>query len=575
MMSRLAVYPLLGSAVLFCGRRRIGRTHFFTGLALALLPLLSLSWSSSPIGGLPFALRWFSFGLMVTGFSGSVNTYGLEPHLKGLAAAAFVTSLLMVFFGADTLTGNPNRTGMILALGFTLSLVFLRKNLWYSWVFPPVILAGVLVSSFITAWIACLLGASFLLVSRRRQLNLRLLVFFLLAGQILFTILPNAAGRIGPTLELRSRIWRYSTVLFMENLPLGTGTGSARLKIFTSAEPELQELAGENRRVDYLHSEPLTLITENGIPGLLLVAFILYWLLKKTRTPCQGALFLTFWPVFFADLPLATPLGALPAALFLASIPGLSDRKLNLHPAIPIAAAALSLLWGYRMVTGYEILGRGTSTGAELTVASERIPWEERVFLAAGYTHLREGSTLSAVHSSERFIELYPGYYRGWELRAMSLAAAGRECSSEWARAAALFPRELPGNERLLFVLNGIDMGYMDPDTAVILADLFNIPHREGISSVSEFMSAEEKTICAEKLLCLSSACMEQSPLLAAKCWFSALAFAADAGTDLPAETALRLIRSSGVYIHLHEDAHEKALDMVRELGAERAPPPE
>lgn len=571
MMSRLALFPLLGSVILYMGRKHANRTHAFIGASIALLPAVSLLWSSSPVGGIPFAVRWFSFGLMVTGFSGCVNRYGLQPLLRGLSAAAGVTAALILFLGADSITGNPNRTGMVLALGFTASAAGFRKNSWVSWVLPLLILSGAAASTFITGWISCLIGGLALLPGIRRLMRGTLVVPLMIAGQLLLGFMPEVAGKIGPTLELRSRIWRSSASLFQENLPLGTGTGSARLVLFTSSEQELRDLAGENRRVDYLHSEPLSMAVESGIPGLLLVCFIVFWLLKRTGSTTLNALLLAFWPVFATDLPLATPLGALPAALFLGMVPGLSPKRISIHAFVPLTLAAISIAWGFLVVTGYSAMGGNRSPGAEeLELACRRIPWEERAFLAAGHAHLSEGSVLSALEDADRFIELYPDYYRGWELKATALSMAGRESSSEWARSALLVTGDSTSADRFLMILNGIDPPVMNLDTALLLGRKLNLPiPGSDMAGIVRSMSGEQLFRGADKLLYLAQICREDSLPLAAGIWFTGLAFTVSANTDIPAATALGIFDGVELYQYLPEDWKQKAdlyLDQLVEM---------
>lgn len=566
MMSRLAVYPLIGAAVLFLGRRNVSRTHLFLGSAFSLLPAISLLWSTSPCGGVPFAVRWFSFGIMVIGFSGSVAERGLKSHLIGLSAAAAVTSVVMLLFGADTLTGNPNRTGMILALGFTASVAGMNRAKRFSWFLPPVILAGAVYSSFVIGWAACLLGSITFLIRKRRQLDVRLLLIGMIAGQIAFSMVPDTAGRIGPSLELRSRIWRYSAVLFRENLPLGTGTGSARLEIYNSAEPELRILAGGEKRVDYLHSEPLTLIVENGIPGLLLTGFLFYWLFRRCGTSPQSSLLAAFLPVFMSDLPLATPLGALPAALFLGSYPPLGSKKIGIPALVPGLIAVASLWWAFAVISGYSALGRGDNASSEdLELACRMIPWEERAFLAAGHSHLRDGSVLAALDDSERFVRLYPSYYRGWELRAAALSAAGRSGYSSWARAALLLPEEIYTTERYLLALNGINPQGMYPDSACMIAGVLT-RSRENLAEVEQLMTPSELVLSAGKMLALSSFCRGHSDSLAARSWFNGLAFASESGEQLPVEMVMGFFQSQDLYEYLPWDWGPKADEYLNEL---------
>ncbi|MEA3265550.1 MAG: O-antigen ligase family protein, partial [Candidatus Fermentibacteria bacterium] len=350
MMSRLAVYPLAGSAIFFFGRKNISTTHLIIGSLIGLLPALSLLWGTSATGGIPYAVRWFSFGMMIIGFSGTIIRWGLRVHLKALVASAVLVSAVMLSTGADTVTGNANRAGMVLSLGFVGSLVFFKKEKWYSWAVTTTILAGVYISSFYIGWVACLAGA--LVFYSSKKIRPWMILAVMISGQIFSMFFPEAAGRIGPTLELRTRIWRNSAELFLDNLPLGTGTGSARLKLFNTSEPELRELSGGDKRIDYLHSEPLTIITETGIPGLLLLLFMLYWLSRQSRSDYQLASLAAFWLIFTSDLPLATPLGAIPAALFLSSVGGPGNRKFNVPVVVPALALISSLYWCFAVITG-------------------------------------------------------------------------------------------------------------------------------------------------------------------------------------------------------------------------------
>lgn len=575
MNSRLAIFPLIAAGVLWSGRRNITGTHLLIGLGFALLPGLSLLWSTSPVGGIPFAVRWFSFGIMIIGFSGSVNTRGLQQHILGLTAAAFITALAIIALGPDLITGNPNRSGMILALGFTASLSLPGKNRWYALAFPGVILAGAFVSGFITGLGACLLGGAVFCIHRKRKFDIRPLILLMLAGQILFSILPETAGKFGPTLELRSRIWRYSAVLFKDNLPLGTGTGSARLGVFTSAEPELRQLAGVGRRVDYLHSEPLTLIVENGIPGMILVGLLLYWLFRRRGADPQTAMLASFWPIFATDLPLATPLGALPAALFLALYPATWKKRFDVPLVVPALIGLASIWWGFMVITGNAALGGQNPSTEELELACERIPWEERAFLAAGNAHLRNGAVLSALEDSERFVQLYPNYYIGWELKAVALSTAGRPASSAWARAALLFPQEEYNTDRYLFALNAVDTRGMDPDTAMRVAEIIT-SSRERMSEVVQLMAPGDLFSASWKLLYLAEACMGTDTHTAARGWFMALGFAAESGEVPPTELTLAILRSADLREHLDLDWEEKADFYLERIasGASRTHPP-
>lgn len=572
-MSRLAVYPLAGSFVFFFGRKNISATHLITGAAIGLLPAISLLWGTSAIAGIPFAVRWLSFGMMIVGFSGTIARWGFKSHLTGLVAAAAATSVVILIAGADSVTGNANRAGMVLALGFMGNLVLFNKIRWYSWVTAALIICGIFVSSFYIAWIACFAGTLVFFFSGKLRIHPWMVLVLMIAGQILFSLFPGSGGNIGPTLELRSRIWRCSSSLFVENLPLGTGIGSARLMIFNSAEPELRELAGGDKRIDFLHSEPLTMITEMGIPGLLLLLFILYWLSRKCKSSEQLAFLTAFWPIFTSDLPLATPLGAIPAALFLGFVPSLNNQRLRIPVAIPVLALIISLYWCFTVVSGYSALGNtGRSTVSDLELAGRRIPWEERVFLVSGQAHLQSGMVLSALEDSRKFLSLYPDYYKGWELRALALSAAGRSSFSAWARAALLVPDNIYSPDRYLFALNAIQPAGMNPDTAVSISIVLT-RSRENISEFTDNMNSSEMFFVSSKLIDLSEQCRPVSMNSAAETWFMATCFAIEGGSSIPPELAVRILRERDLYSSLKSDRHPKADEylelLMDELGIE------
>ncbi len=571
MMSRLAMYPLAGSVIFFFGRKSISTTHLIIGSLIGLLPALSLLWGTSATGGIPYAVRWLSFGMMIIGFSGTIARWGLRVHLKALVASAVLVSAVMLSAGADTVTGNANRAGMVLSLGFVGSLVFFKKDKWYSWAVSTAILAGVYISSFYIGWIACLIGALAFYTSRK--IKPWMILAIMISGQIFSMFFPEAAGRIGPTLELRTRIWRNSAELFLDNLPLGIGIGSARLRLFNTSEPELRELSGGDKRIDYLHSEPLTIITETGIPGLLLLLFMLYWLSRQSRSDYQLASLAVFWLIFTSDLPLATPLGAIPAALFLSSVAGLSNRKLTVPAAVPILALCFSLYWCHAVITGYSALGRtGTNSSGDLELAARRIPWEERVFLASGHAHLQNNMILAALEDSEKFLNLYPEYYRGWELRAAALSAAGRDSHSAWAKATLLIPGNIHFQDRYLFALNSIQIEGMDPDTAMAISSVIT-SSRERLSITISTLPPAGLIHASELCLRLSTQCRPASMEEAASIWHVSARFAASAETSVTAELALSILAEADLYQYLprpKQEEIEKILESLRaELGME------
>lgn len=467
MTSRLAFYPLLGVLTLLAGRGGIGIRHLIAGAALALVACLALLQAPEPVTGVPYMVRWVSFGLMLAGFGGTTAKWGLGKHLDGLVAAAALVSLLMLILGADAISGNPNRTGLLLSLGVVAALA--DANRTRALVKCALILPGLLVSEFYISWLAVLLGAAVLFTHKWFPVNPGWLLIIMMTGQTIFTAMPMAARRIGPTVELRALIWRTSATLGLNAFPVGTGTGQARLSIYSDGGADLRNLAGAERRVDFLHSEPLSLFTEFGAAGLGMLTLLLLWVFRTRWEPLTAALFAAFWLLFTSDLPLATPLGALPAALVIGGClkPG---RSLRVPLVIPVTLTVLSIPWVFAVTKGYGAMNRPESTRSA-SEACRYIPFEERAFLNAGWVWLRSGSPLQARTYSQRFLELYPHYHGGWELQAGVLGQLNSplESASAWRRAFVLAPEGL--KDRLLYALNGLPNSENSGDTLVLLGN--------------------------------------------------------------------------------------------------------
>ncbi|MFO7625873.1 MAG: hypothetical protein R6V62_01285 [Candidatus Fermentibacteraceae bacterium] len=467
MTSRLALFPLLGALILLAGRGGIGIRHLIAGGALALAACLGLLTAHEPVTGVPYAVRWVSFGLMLAGFGGTTAKWGFGKHLDGLVAAAALVSLLMVILGADAVSGNSNRTGLLLSLGVVAALA--DGNRTRALFKCALILPGLLVSAFYISWLAALLGAAVLYTHKRFPVNPGWLLVLMMAGQALFTAMPLMARRIGPTVELRTLIWRTSATLGLNAFPAGTGTGQARLSIYTDGGGDLQNLAGADRRVDFLHSEPLTLFTEFGAAGLTMLALLLLWVFRTRWEPLTAALLSAFWLVFMTDLPLATPLGALPAAFVIGGClkPG---RTVRVPGFVPAALAVVSIPWAYTVIKGYGAMNHPENPRSA-SEACRYIPFEERAFLNSGWGWLRSGSALQAREYSQRFTELYPHYHGGWELQAGVLSQLNnpQASASAWRRAFVLAPVGL--HDRLLFALNGIPHSENSGDTLVLLGN--------------------------------------------------------------------------------------------------------
>ena len=566
MMSRLAIYPLAGTVIFFLGRKNISLTHILTGAAVGLLPVISLLWNSSFTGGIPFAVRWFSFGLMIIGFSGTVNRWGVRSHIKGLVGAAILTSLLMLFLGADSVTGNANRAGMVLSLGFLGNIVLFNRRKWFSWAIQLVLLSAIFLSYFYISWIACITGMIILFLPRNLKISPWVVLVIMILGQILFSMAPQFAGQIGPSLELRTRIWRSSATLMASNLPLGTGAGSSRLQVFNSGEPELRLLSGGDKRIDFLHSESLTILVEQGIPGLMLLLFLLYWFSRKCQSAEQLSLLVAFWILFTSDLPLATPLGAIPAAFFIGSVSPIKSKTIRIHSGIPILLCVLSLFWCFTVLSGYAAFGNnGRRTVEDLEYASRRIPWEERVFLASGRVHLQNGMILAALEDSDNFLDLYPDYYRGWELRASALSAAGRDSHSAWARATLLIPDNIDFPDRILFALNAVQPDELPPDTMIAIAATI-INSAGALTETIRNLPPPGLVFASEKCLLLSRQSRALSVNQSAIMWVFAGSFSAAAGAESSEDLLADILSDIQLYDYLNSAYREEADKVILEI---------
>ncbi|MCK5036882.1 MAG: hypothetical protein KAS73_13395, partial [Candidatus Sabulitectum sp.] len=226
-----------------------------------------------------------------------------------------------------------------------------------------------------------------------------------------------------------------------------------------------------------------------------------------------------------------------------------------------------SLFWCFTVITGYLALGRtGTDQLGDLELAARRIPWEERVFLASGQAHLRNNMILAALEDSEKFINLYPEYYRGWELRASALSAAGRDSYSAWAKATLLIPGNIHFQDRYLFALNSIQSEGMDPDTAVAISRVIT-NSRERISETMCALPPGGLLHASELCLRLSIQCRPVSMEEAASIWCVSAKFAESAKADVPAELAIALFAVTDLHQHL---TLPKQSEIQRLLGSIR-----
>lgn len=159
----------------------------------------------------------------------------------------------------------------------------------------------------------------------------------------------------------------------------------------------------------------------------------------------KGAALVCIWPFLAIDLPLATPLGAIPVAAGLAWAFGTGAGRIIGRTAVRTAAFvafAAAVAWSLSVVAGNRLLSEGIAAGAAgrnaesarlLEKASALVPWEERTHFYRAVALARDSRLEEAVGETRAFLAMYPSWWRGWALEGDLLAATGRR--EEAARA--------------------------------------------------------------------------------------------------------------------------------------------
>jgi tetratricopeptide (TPR) repeat protein len=478
--SRLAIYPALGVLLLLAGAGSIPRRALLASFAVALMPAVSILWSPVQVQAIPQIVRWASFAAMVCGTSGIARREGGGAVLKATVAAAALCAALEIVLPGDTPSGNPNRPGPLLALALV-ALLTGQAGLGLAEAVPAGILlaVGLIHSGFVTAWIATGASVGWFLALKKFRIPGLVPALGLTACLALFAARPHIAAGIHPSLELRAEIWRSAVGQLLEAGPLGTGAGQSRLLFDMRRDARIAELAGPEKRVDELHSDVLTPVVEQGIPGL--AAILLLALLVGRSGLGRGRASLLICSGIFAlyDLPLATPLGALPLAVSLGLALEGAGRAVRIRKAFLAPAAALSAAWAVIVVFGYsrmeqarEMASSGGEAGAAglFAEAERKIPFEERAILMRATALAGSGSYIAALEETRRFNSIYPAYWRGWALQGDVAARLGRRqtADSAFMMAVRLAPAGIP--ELPLLALNAANTLPADSEGIALLA---------------------------------------------------------------------------------------------------------
>ncbi len=524
--SRIAVYPVCALLVLYTGRKNIPVWAATGAALLAFLSLMGMLRSAIPIQGILPAVKWVSFGLMIAGAAGISRSIGSRSIWISLMIAALITAIIEIVSG-DLLWGNANRPGALLAVGFAITVTgagFRRAFIRI----PAAILTGtaLVLTNFILAWIAAILALFWFALNLQKKIHPGIFIVVMLAGQIIVTAVPDITQLIAPSLEIRCRTWQGGTGQLIQNLPMGTGTGQSRLTLIQDAGTRAQILAGDpDKRIDHLHSEILTPVVEWGLGGLFLIC-LAGWLIvrKKCFTTVEGTILLCTWPFMAADLPLATPLGALPIALCIGVILDRPSRGRTIRIPSPVLLVllAVAIFWSMIIIKGYSLLERGRvlglygagsagSTSLILERTSSWIPFEERTWLFLAQAYQDDGMVLAAGNAAVKFNSIYPAYWKGWMLQALSEAASGKieEAADSYLNALRVAPITLP--ERSILALNA---AAFPPDD---IQDLVMIGEACCNSVLLSQETAEMTIIRAGRLVTIAGVLPESERALAAK----------------------------------------------------------
>ncbi|MEN8208794.1 MAG: hypothetical protein ABFR50_06050 [Candidatus Fermentibacteria bacterium] len=523
--SRLAVYPVCAMLVLFAGRKHIPVWAAGAAALLIILSLTGILYASIPIQGILPTVKWISFGLMIAGAAGIARSIGSRSIWITLTSASILTAAMEILIRSDSIWGNTNRPGALLTLGFAAAVT--GAGFRKAWIrISTVILTGIalFLTNFILAWIAAILALLWFFLNPGKKLHPGVIAGVLLAGQIVVISAPGLTQSIAPSLEIRCRTWQTGAGQLLRNLPMGTGTGQSRLTLIQDAGARVQILAGDpEKRIDHLHSDILTPVVEWGAGGLLLIC-LAGWLIarKKHFSVIEGSLLLCTFPFIAADLPLATPLGALPVALCIGVILSRPSRDRTIHIPLPVLLIPLvaALFWSMMIIRGYSLLEFGRASGmsgagspdnaaATLEKASSWIPFEERTRLFLAQTYLGDGMILAAGNAAAEFNSIYPSYWRGWMLQALAEAASGRDrdAADSYLNALRAAPVTLP--DRTILALNA---AAFPPDD---LLDLIMIGEACcEIDCLSEQETAEMAVTRAGRMVAVAEALIESERVL-------------------------------------------------------------
>lgn len=217
------------------------------------------------------------FPMMVAGLFQLLNNSTMPPSWLAPEQRGFIAVRL-----TGTL-GNPNLFGIVLA--FILPLVLTaaetrkgkKKHLLYT--AGSFYAAALLLTFSRTAWLAVTVAVLALWAKEKRILLFRwamlLLIFFLCFHPLQARLFPPGGLGRDSTIEYRRHVWETSRLLLKEHLVTGVGSGGFERRYLS-----LQQFPAA-----HAHNQFLQVAVEKGIPGLILLGWIICrGLFKRART---------------------------------------------------------------------------------------------------------------------------------------------------------------------------------------------------------------------------------------------------------------------------------------------------
>ncbi len=347
-------------------------------VALPVLQLASAAWSSSPLRALASAagtILWVAGALVVATLPAAARRRIVAWAVGGAVLSAAVLLLqaagveLLPF--ADTLAGRFRLTGLTgnpadfaIAAVLLLPLLLADGEGWPTWRRPTavvVLVAATLVTLTTTAYVAlAALILAWLVHVRSRRAWVAAVVGLLVATTV--ALAAGFGGRVERQLShlregdwytflsARGDGWTAAAQMIREHPLVGVGADNYTQRFFDSRLAWLDRRQEVGRRgelathFEWAHSDPLQVLAELGVPGLLWMAALGWIILRRWRpaVPLPGYAAAAAAPFLLLHYPTHLAVGALPLTLILGEMLA-RDQVVELPVRTPVLRTALGL----------------------------------------------------------------------------------------------------------------------------------------------------------------------------------------------------------------------------------------